>query len=876
LESYLSDPFENPITGVTIYDSNNNGWEEIGISCERGDVYILEYRDPSHGPTKFSRSQISLQQYLYGGLVSDTVETGDVDGDSKEEMIIAIISGTGIINFHLLDDDGSVVWNLTYPYALRDLQISDLDNDGISEIIATQWGQEFLLLFNSTNGALIWNCSSFTADIQDYDVADINGDGLSEIVVATEDPKIWVLNNTGDIWHSEVVDGNTIWGITVGDFNENDTLGVAFGNETYAIQVINPLNGKLLYESPNNMIGSTGIQPMESHDFNNDGYDDVIFGNNEMMRMIDVMTGSIFYNSTVNAILLDLMIDDFDGDNVNEIFVVTKDGGVYLVEAGTLRTQWHYDMKIVTPIDYSYFDIYAIKGDFGGTGLHDIVLNVNSSALVVLDGRNGLPLWINFTEEIGLLDSADFDGNGIDSVFNLYNVPASMDSYLIGYDSLEFTPLIPEPSYALHEIYWEESATTGGLWAGDINNDGYDEIFIAGGTGYDSLGIYQGRDATLLWKHSPSGTIELVRFGKLDSGLENDFAVLVNDSQINIYDSETWSLENTIVAPSAYKIVDFYIADFDMSPYDDIVVLFEKRSPSNYAYVSWYQSDGSWMYTSSVNSTDGGVHMAVGFFRGDVTPDVVYGGDENIARVLRGDNGQLDRSFNLGTNIQGIVAGYFDSDGDEDFVLRSSGALYFINATNHSVYFVPFGGSGNFRGAYAADFNGDNVHELVVYNRSDGVYAYNSTGHMVWSYESSLVFLSYSTLTTCVFADFNSDGKDDLVLTNAEYINIVDGATQKLLWHFVREDGILDPAVAVCISTSGSPDIAAHDGSSVFVISGRIDPPPLPMMAHAAQGMSIGEILLRSTIIVGPIFIPVVISLIVIRRRRRSIEMQIS
>lgn len=211
--------------------------------------------------------------------------------------------------------------------------------------------------FSATKyGALLWNCTGFTDDLGSMGFGDINNDGLLEIVIATDDNKIWIVNSTGDIWHNLPVDTGTIWGLTVGDFNDNSTLGVAYGNSTYAVKVINPLDGTLLYESPNGMMGFSGIQqPMLSYDFNSDGYDDVIFGNNDMIRMIDVVRGEIFYNSSVSARLRGLEIYDFDGDNTDELFVLTIDGGAYLVEVRTLRTQWHYDAALVTPEDYSLF-----------------------------------------------------------------------------------------------------------------------------------------------------------------------------------------------------------------------------------------------------------------------------------------------------------------------------------------------------------------------------------------------------------------------------------------------------------------------------------------------------------------------------------------
>jgi len=88
-QDWLSDPFDNEFTALTVYDTNGNGWEEIGIATKRGNVYLLENPDPSEGPLNMYLSEEVWNRD--SGILPDGVATStniyNFDYDSWESCV---------------------------------------------------------------------------------------------------------------------------------------------------------------------------------------------------------------------------------------------------------------------------------------------------------------------------------------------------------------------------------------------------------------------------------------------------------------------------------------------------------------------------------------------------------------------------------------------------------------------------------------------------------------------------------------------------------------------------------------------------------------------------------------------------------------------
>ncbi|MDF1537712.1 MAG: PQQ-binding-like beta-propeller repeat protein [Candidatus Thorarchaeota archaeon] len=862
-EVYLSGKFVTDITGITVYDSNMNGWQEIAISCRYGDVFVMEYSDPSHGATPFGFSEQISEIVTYGMGMPACLKTFDFDNDGRDEVLLAPVAG----GFHLIDDDGTIIWNVTMGSMLADSEIADLDGDGVQEFICKDMNDN-IVVFDLSDGSLFWNYSLLTGNYtRGFDIGDLDGDNTLEIVVGTSDGKIWIFNHTGDLWHVEDV-GSDVKDVAIGDYTNDTIMGVAYGNSTFAVRVINPLTGTLLYETPNDMVQSTG-DPIIAHDFNGDGYDDVIFGR-KFVRIADVITGTLIYNSTVESWTRSLIVQDFDGDGTDELFVATQDGGMYLVESVTLRNQWYYQSDLG--------DCYYVEvGSLGGTGTYDILMAMNNSLVIALDGKSGLPMWMNITGSwLQGIATADFDGDGEDNALAWFWPYGTYYSYLKEFKAIGLPTPIWEVVFPAHPAYWQVDTGYSAfqdVWTCDVDGDNWAEVFVKSNDKY--LSMWSSHYGTMTWNITlGGGTIQDVFFGDLDGVGSLDVAVIVDGDEVRLFEAETTNKLGKIYAPSLYRIPDLAIADFRAGPgyeYDEVAVLYESTLNVR-SYVSWYEGDGTLMYTNSVDSNNGVAHMAIGLFTGATTYDVAMGSKEGTVRFFSGDDGVLDWSYAIGFYIEDIVFG--------DFTGYSRNQGVAVEYNDHVVLLDTFTQSpmvllnftfGYLRDYYCADLNGDSYDEVIAYIRSDGIRTYNTTGDEVWTFEAPLRYTLNDPFTDVLVEDINDDGYPDVVLVNYEYVDIIDGSTGNLQWHYISEGRVLGVAASIRPHKFDTRyNLAVVDISSLSIASYYESAPalpPPPLLAEALGFDSI-EIVTVATVTI----LPLLAVLVVMTRRIRKKE----
>jgi hypothetical protein len=183
------------------------------------------------------------------------------------------------------------------------------------------------------------------------------------------------------------------------------------------------------------------------------------------------------------------------------------------------------------------------------------------------------------------------------------------------------------------------------------------------------------------------------------------------------------------------------------------------------------------LYTSDWYPED----IALADLNGDGNVDLVSGSYLGRVSVLLG-NGDgtfvAGPTLTTGTSVARVVVADFNGDGRPDLA---------ISQTNNSVAIYLGGGDGSFSfasfvaaqgpfGIAAADLNGDGKLDLVVTNGTSGIFVGTTVtvflGNGNGTFQSPRVYQTGTNPLAVAIADFNGDGKPDLIVVNADDNNV--------------------------------------------------------------------------------------------------------
>lgn len=867
LEDWLSDEYANPVTGVAVSDSNGNGWDDIAVACERGEVYFLEYIDVSEGISPLRGSvvnwtAISTGYGWFGG--SNPIASYDIDQDGKEELITAPYSNNRAQAF---DDDGTSLWNNTDSSAgFKRLVLADINNDTVPEVLLAGF-DGMIWVLDIADGSEVWSYDTGSA-IEAIDVADADLDGNVEIAVGTAGDSLYLLHDDGTLYHSWALAAGDIEQVKFGNFTGASNLTVAMVQGT-RISLVNPFNGTILYQTPSSYAAI--LPAIKTADFNDDGLDDLVFARFGI-HVLDLSTGEFIYNSTpysTSWYVLEVLVDDFDGDDSLEVVAWNVQGHIYMEDIKAGVTQWHYSADTV-------FNTYDVDtGHFGGSGELDLIVglvNSTSGVMVALDGKNGIPIWFNKTNGWPYaVYAADIHGTGMDTAFSW-----DLGTFeILGIDSYE--RVLPETEYVFpaHTLYYEKSFTNVSIYgtaAEDLNADGIDEIVTWDNNG--TIYLLNGTNGALLWSVQVPGIIQKVDIGNMDGTGWWDIVLFDDNDDFYVLSGTNGAQIGTIANPTNFYPQDFYVENFNAAQSnDEIAILWQDGT---HVFIGWYNHDGTLHYKSSMNITATVYNMAVGDITGDGLPDVAIGGTNEAIVVYTGTNGVFYSILGTGgSSVYDLIVGNFTGDAYADFVwMDSIYDLHLVNGgTNTQIYVLPT--------LYlvldfaAGDVDGDGKDELVVYAEKSGVYAYNEDTTEAMRFIAPLLLNSWDSSMSV--ADMNDDGYEDIVFVNYEYLDIIDGHTGDLLWHYVITGGakVFRPNIGHFVGTSGPMDVVFHRLDTVYVVSGTYPAPapPAPILPMMAAAVNFGEVVA----VVAGIGLPVVFLLfvpigLIWYRKRKELE----
>lgn len=285
--------------GVTIADVDADGVPEV-VGITTGNQIVCAN---GSGAVEWTSSSFPMMAYPQPTVA-------DLDADGKPE----VIGDVGVVN----GEDGSTVATLTgISNSWRTPVAADIDLDGTQEIIL---GNK---VFSHT-GALEWSnggtgAGNFNA------VANLDSDAEAEVIFVSGSTA-YLHEDDGTLIDSFAIPGTNPGPPSVADFDGDGEIELAVPANT-KLSVFDFDGSKLWDTSINDTSGLAGVS---GYDMDGDGAYEVLYADQDALRMYDGATGTILYESyshSSGTVWEYPVIADIDRDDSAEICIASNGSG---------------------------------------------------------------------------------------------------------------------------------------------------------------------------------------------------------------------------------------------------------------------------------------------------------------------------------------------------------------------------------------------------------------------------------------------------------------------------------------------------------------------------------------------------------------------
>ncbi len=567
----------------------------------------------------------------------------------------------------------SELWNNKLDYAswftpaYPKLVITDINNDGDSEILASSYKLELYLI----NGTELWGTERGSRSISKVLTYDINHDGTLDYIAANA--------NERQIVAYDGITGNATW-YSIGDLDIGDIAlrnGLLYfapssTSDIKGIGVINPVDGsffgyKLLGDkAKGSLLVTTKV--------NGESAVIVITSANEILtlQLTSMTTTTILHNildeltqeeflsvpSEHDIAAHTIITDDFYGDGNYELFYVFNSNQSVL-----------YD-----PLSNS--EIFSIPLDISGNVVYALPARVNE------EKYNDSIIIVTDTCNFGYLDVANANFTYVGNLAS----DSTLIEAIIGYVDEDILVI----SYENGGNYYINAFEFNGakLWTSPINLGSFypDKIisahFLYGTTGHSQMLVIQDKSAFIkayylddgtYYVGIEDGTTEYMTFGEIDKSTE--FMVLYYQKGEMFYcysindKGSLWSW----VLPSSNPILSITIAYDPNSALPDVANVYVSQAGvglyklnAQASHLIWRMDTLSFAtnYLSVVNDDDlGNVLLAVDYHR-------VFAINLTSAKVISATTSQLSR-------VDWFTTAYYSAKGIHAYLLFNGHSFYY-------------------------------------------------------------------------------------------------------------------------------------------------------------------------------------------------------
>ncbi len=431
----------------------------------------------------------------------------DLDGDLVPEVVYA--AGDRLVALDGRTGVEKSAWD--FP-GLRDaIDWGDLNGDGVPDFVGHTRSAIFAL--SGADARPIWSVS--TAGTPPYGRGDVDGDGKPDVVVVNTGRGMEGLEGRSgrSLWCRKGWESNAA--VTCVDVNGDGKDDVLSVSNHAGPTAISGLDGSTLWTVQHDDYEM--ILPVVTADLDGDGKLEAVFCRGPLLELRDAATGVLIKMHEI-APGCPPAVYDVDGDGRPEL-VMTAAGTVLAIDPFTGDVPWQFDSNTTATMNVPLLD------DFDGDGLQDFILLSHDGTVAAVNAVEPPVLWRQGSahmhtaepEVLGdpaqyvflagypqrLLDPADgrvlFEGQF--PLCKMSSVYSSTPPYRIALDGLERALLqIDENPVRLTQVWKHlDCAVLSSPALVDVNGDGVLDFLCGDGEGGPGVRAADGRTGDLLW-----------------------------------------------------------------------------------------------------------------------------------------------------------------------------------------------------------------------------------------------------------------------------------------------------------------------------------------------------------------------------------------
>lgn len=766
-------------------------------------------------------------------------------------IIIAVITlmtlSAGYALYRADGYSGDPIWIYDSSLTVGKVETADLNGDGIKDVIAGEYDMTYygepsrVYALDGETGDTLWTYL-LQDGVRSMTIGDLNNDGVMDAVAGasyqsspTPDGQIHAING---------VDGTALWTfpisatiqtVTVADLNGDEYMDVAAGSFDDSVYAVDGQTGAHLWS---HHVDGMWVNAVEGGDVNDDGIDDIGFGNEYLanfdnhMGVFDGTDGSFIWDSIVPYLVMDVIIDNIDGDPEPEAIF----GVIYGDDHGEIQArnavdgvlEWSYNIGAV---DHSNGNILLYLQDLDEDGSRELIVGtylgervvyaLNGSSLVwVSDTLVGHTRDIAFGDVLGDKDMnvvcAGSDRievlNGLDGTFQYYySVNGSMRGVGVAdfngdevFDiaaggGADYIGTPPDPGkgvWALmtvqSPILWEHDIGQYGnsIALGDFNGDGCLDVVSAASVGDNAIAM-DGNDGTELWVWQGTANLYAATAGDFDNDGFDDAAVAGGDDMVTAIDGENGSVMWQFTAPTDQlyrKCLD--AADLNDDGNVDVIagaddnMVYAIRGENGIELWSQYVG-GEVNEVDLVQMNDAGPL--------DVVVAVAGGPDGNNVTVLDGFDGSVLWRYTTPEAVAHVEAMDVNEDGVMDVAAGlapfDKQVIMIDGATQTAIWTQPIQVESNIHDMGGGDLNGDKIPDVLVpyLGGTDAAIALSGDdGRILWEFPTG------AEVNHCMVYDVDNDGENEGIIgSDDQNVYVVDGATGAVEWSQSTADDVM-------------------------------------------------------------------------------------